>query len=71
MLSVGKVYNHPKGGPVYITSGKFLSNDRLSNFWYWKPIHKDGTLGEEKSGYGGNWDELSANVEIDITVKLK
>ena len=39
--------------PVYITDGAWEVNNRLSNFWYWKKVNKDGSLSKkEYCGYG-------------------
>jgi len=52
-MKVGEIVKHPDGRMVKITSGQFLSNGRVSNFWYWKPlISPDGKLGKEECGYG-------------------
>lgn len=38
---------------VQITGGKYFSNGRLSNFWYWKRISPRGkVLSKEECGYG-------------------
>jgi len=72
MLVVGKVYNHPNNGPIYITSGNYEVDGRLSNFWYWKPINEDGTLADtENHGYGGQWEELESDIQVTVIVKLK
>ena len=43
---------------VYITSGQYLSNGRVSNFWYWKRILPNGDLSEEEYGYGDFYEPL-------------
>lgn len=37
---------------VLITDGKYLSDGRLSNYWYWKRVLPNGELSETESGYG-------------------
>lgn len=37
---------------VWIVDGKYLSNGRVSNFWYWQRVLDDGSLGEMENGYG-------------------
>lgn len=37
---------------VRITGGTYFSNGRVSNFWYWKEVLSDGSLSDEKHGYG-------------------
>ncbi len=51
-LKVGGRFRHPSGRTVEITSGQFLSNGRVSNFWYWREVVADGKLGPEENGYG-------------------
>ncbi len=51
-MEVGAVCQHPDGYPIKVVSGKLLSNGRFSNFWYWRRVLDDGTLGEVESGYG-------------------
>lgn len=41
-----------QGAPVLILSGSFYSNGRVSNFWTWRNVFPDGTLGPILSGYG-------------------
>jgi len=47
-------FTHPKrtNRLVLITHGQFYSNNRISNYWTWKEINNDGSLGIENSGYG-------------------
>lgn len=51
-MKVGKTLKHPDGRTVKITSGQYLSNGRVSNFWHWREIREDGTLGPDENGYG-------------------
>jgi len=53
-MKVGRTVTHPDGRKVRITSGCFLDPEygRVSNFWTWKPVKKNGKLGKEESGYG-------------------
>lgn len=37
---------------VYITSGNYYSNGRMSNHWSWKRISTNGDLSENENGYG-------------------
>lgn len=39
---------------VYIVSGCYLDStyNRLSNFWYWRKVLRNGNLGRLESGYG-------------------
>jgi hypothetical protein len=51
-MQVGKVVTHPDGRKVKITEGQEWGEHGYSNFWSWKEVKKDGTLGKEESGYG-------------------
>jgi len=51
-MIVGCACKHPDGRLVKITAGEFLKDDRISNFWYWREILADSTLGKEEHGYG-------------------
>jgi hypothetical protein len=53
---------------VYIIEGQMYSNGRISNFWTWKRVLDDGSLGEEESNYG-NFTESENKYEITITAK--
>ena len=52
-LKIGKPAKHPDGRNVMILSGCYRDPiyNRISNFWYWKEIFADGSLGKEESGY--------------------
>ncbi len=53
LMKIGKRLQHPDGYLVEITNGQYLSNGRVSNFWYWKRVNKNGTLSKvEEHGYG-------------------
>jgi len=51
-LKVGAVVKHPDGRTVKITSGQYWGTYGLSNFWHWREVLPDGSLGKEESGYG-------------------
>lgn len=51
-LSVGAVVKHPSGRTVKIVSGQYWGAFGVSNFWRWREVLPDGTLGPEESGYG-------------------
>lgn len=53
-FAVGDVVPHPDGRTVKITDGQYWGSQGLSNFWRWKEVRADGTLGPEEHGYG--WD---------------
>ena len=56
-LKVGCACYDEKGRLAYIIDGQWEIDGRLSNFWDWKLIKEDGTLGRKQSGYGwkGKW----------------
>jgi hypothetical protein len=57
-------YENKIGGiyPVLITGGKYLSNGLLSNFWDWRKINDDCSLGELEHGYGNFYDTEGAYI---------
>lgn len=61
-----------KGYPrlVYIVSGNYEVNGRISNWWTWRPILSNGTLGKEVHGYGSFYESLDVYT-IKITVIKK
>ena len=59
-FTVGDKVRHPDGRSVQIVGGQWWGEHGLSNFWYWRPVLEDGTLGETESGYG--WDPAHPSV---------
>ena len=52
-MKIGQRLNHPDGRLVEIVDGSFLGDfGRVSNFWYWKEVMKDGSFGPIECGYG-------------------
>jgi hypothetical protein len=52
-IEIGKETQHPDGYKVMITGGCYLdpTYGRVSNYWTWRRINEDGTLGVEEHGY--------------------
>lgn len=51
-MAVGKTLQHPDGRMVKIVSGQYWGEHGISNFWCWRAVQSDGTLGAQESGYG-------------------
>jgi hypothetical protein len=55
-LRIGQRIRHESGCTVKIVDGQFMvhahGQSRVSNFWYWRRVRKDGTLGQRGYGYG-------------------
>lgn len=51
-LKVGLVTKHPDGRTIKIVDGQYWGEHGLSNFWYWREVRADGSLGKKESGYG-------------------
>lgn len=77
---VGKVYivgenfhfKYPKrtNRLVYITGGSYNGrNGRISNFWYWKDIEEDGTLGKSNNGYGNFFNPSEKYIPVVTIIK--
>lgn len=68
-LFVGGIFYHTKGKKrrkVQITGGSYYDDDgRVFNFWYWRPMRADGTLGKEEYGY--NNEGAFSVIEKQIT----
>ena len=58
---------------VFIVSGQYYSNERLSNFWTWRKVKKDKfdhiTLGPNVHGYGA-FRESKNKYDLNLIVKL-
>ena len=70
VLQIGMVYLH-KGKPVYIYDGQWEGRNGISNFWFWKRIRKDGSLGKKYCGYNnmGEFSEYPNDWEMKIILK--
>ena len=55
---------------VLITRGQYMSNGRLSNFWYWRRVLDDGTLADTEHGYG-SFEESEKNYDVETTIVVK
>lgn len=51
-MKVGAIIEHPEGYKVKVIDGAYLRNGRVSNFWSWRRVNDDGSLGKVESGYG-------------------
>lgn len=69
-LEIGKYFIY-KGKPIKITHGQFLDpvHHRLSNYWTWRRVLSNGSLGIMGAGYGGN-DEVFKPVTRGEAIKL-
>ena len=69
-LEIGKYFIY-KGKPIKITHGQFLDPvyHRLSNYWTWRRVLSNGSLGIMDAGYGGN-DEVFKPVTKEEAIKL-
>jgi hypothetical protein len=55
-----------------ITSGQYMGEYGVSNYWCWRSIRKDGTLSKkEYSGYNNGEHLFSAPVEHEIIIRIK
>lgn len=51
-MEVGKRLRHPDGRMVEVVDGVRWGEFGLSNFWEWREIREDGSLGKIERGYG-------------------
>lgn len=58
---------------VLIVKGSYMgSHNRVSNFWYWREVFDDGSLGEEEHGYGSFTESVNEyQVQVTVIVKRK
>lgn len=77
VLEIGQVYNYTDTKnntyPVYILSGDYEINGRISNHWQWKRINKNGSLGRSISGYNNmrRFTEFSGKFRLTVTLISK
>ncbi len=67
-LRINKVYIYNEK-PVYMIDGSYLSDGRISNYWYWCEILEDGKLGEIQKGYArslGMFKKYNGDFEIRV-----
>lgn len=53
-MRIGATIDHPNGYKVLVTDGRYLdaTYGHVTNWWTWRRVNDDGTLGTEESGYG-------------------
>jgi hypothetical protein len=51
-FEIGDTVRHPDGRMVQIMNGQYWGTHGVSNFWYWREVRHDGSLGPEECGYG-------------------
>lgn len=52
LMQVGAELQHPDGRMVVIVSGCRWTEGGFSNWWSWREVRADGTLGVVEHGYG-------------------
>lgn len=68
-LEIGKVFLYEKKGkriPVYIEDGEYTN----SNYWYWRKIRKDGSLGRLEHGYNNEERFFTYKGKYKIRIEL-
>lgn len=70
-IAIGEVrYINKK--PALITSGYYMGEHGVSNFWTWRYIKADGSLGKEGKGYNNGKDfEVGELIEHEVIIKVK
>lgn len=51
-MAIGAVLTHPDGRTVKIVAGQYWGDHGISNFWTWREVGADGSLGTVEHGYG-------------------
>ena len=68
-LAVGQIRRHPAHGLIYIIDGAFERNGRVSNFWDFHKVLKNGRLSARVYGdYGSSQWPTPANMEVQIRI---
>jgi len=52
LMQVGAELQHPDGRMVMVVDGCRWTDGGFSNWWSWREVRSDGTLGALESGYG-------------------
>jgi len=58
-----------KGNLIVIINGQYNGLNGVSNFWYWRKIKKDLTLGKEQCGYG-NFFKYDGNLKVKLVIQI-
>lgn len=70
MITIGAVYKKGRDH-VYVTSGRYMGQYGVSNFWNYKKIKPDGSLSVKELGcYGGEFGERLYHAKVEIRVKI-
>ena len=67
-IKIGGLYRNKQGRLIYMESGAYEIENRISNHWSWRIVRKDGTLGKRQFGYGDEWRAVP-NFEVVIKVR--
>jgi hypothetical protein len=54
-MKIGHIIKHPDGRYVEVVDGCLWADGGYSNFWFWREVKPDGTLGRLE--YGDGWTE--------------
>ena len=71
--SIGSIVEYTgskKPYDVYIVSGKYMANGRVSNYWFWRRVLKDGTISKRLEHGYGSFEESEKKYEISIYAKV-
>jgi len=52
LMQVGAELQHPDGRMVMVVAGCRWTAGGFSNWWVWREVRADGTLGDMECGYG-------------------
>lgn len=72
ILEVGQVFIYKKKYPVYITNGSYIGDyGRVSNYWRWRKINKDGFLSKKEYGdYDNKADFTNYKGKVEMKINL-
>ena len=53
-----------------ITHGQTYGSHGISNFWAWRTIRKDGSLGAKYKGYNNGEHTISKPIKHEVVIKV-
>jgi hypothetical protein len=64
-MKIGRIIKHPDGRYVEVVDGCLWADGGYSNFWFWREVKPDGTLGRFEYGYGWTEREIEASTSAE------
>ena len=66
-----RLNGHKKLQLVYVEDGQYMGEfNRITNFWSWRKVNEDGTLGRLQHGYGKGFFKYPKRKKVTIKVEI-